>query len=78
MAKPLAQMPYQTLGDLELTFSPLESVQNYRRDLDLSRRGPVVIKERVRAIGGNLTVDSAPGRGARLEIAIPSGETLPR
>lgn len=47
-------------------------------DLDLTRRGPVVIKERVRAIGGSLTVDSAPGRGARLEIAIPSGESTVR
>jgi len=36
MAKPLGQMPYQTLGDLALTFSPIESVHNYRRELDIS------------------------------------------
>jgi alpha-L-fucosidase 2 len=36
MAKPLAQMPYQTLGDLALTFPDAESVENYRRDLDLA------------------------------------------
>ena len=36
MAKPLAQMPYQTLGDLGLTFAPVEVVERYRRDLDLS------------------------------------------
>jgi alpha-L-fucosidase 2 len=35
MSKPLAQMPYQTAGDLALTFPQVESVENYRRDLDL-------------------------------------------
>ena len=38
MAKPLAQMPYQTLGDLALTFPAVEAVENYRRDLDLDDR----------------------------------------
>jgi alpha-L-fucosidase 2 len=36
MSKPLAQMPYQTVGDLALTFPPVDSVENYRRDLDLT------------------------------------------
>jgi signal transduction histidine kinase len=40
-------------------------------ELDAARLGPVVIKERLRAIGGELTVESAPGRGARLEISFP-------
>jgi signal transduction histidine kinase len=40
-------------------------------DLDASRQGPFVIKQRVRAIGGELTVDSDPGHGARLEITVP-------
>jgi alpha-L-fucosidase 2 len=35
MAKPLAQMPYETLGDLLLTFPKADVVENYRRDLDL-------------------------------------------
>jgi two-component system sensor histidine kinase DegS len=39
-------------------------------DLDAQRKGPSVIKERVRSIGADLTIDSAPGRGARLEIAL--------
>jgi signal transduction histidine kinase len=39
--------------------------------LDASHRGPSVIKERVRGIGGQLTIDSSPGRWARLEITIP-------
>ena len=36
-----------------------------------SRRGPLVIKERVRAIGGELAIESSPGQGARLEIRFP-------
>jgi alpha-L-fucosidase 2 len=35
MAKPLRQMPYQTVGDLRLTFPGLETHTDYRRDLDL-------------------------------------------
>jgi signal transduction histidine kinase len=42
-------------------------------ELDDARRGPLVIKERVRQLGGTLVLDSAPGRGSRLEIAIPRG-----
>ena len=40
-------------------------------ELDAARRGPLVIKERVRSIGGELTVESTPGGGARLEITLP-------
>jgi alpha-L-fucosidase 2 len=36
MAKPLAQMPYQTLGDLYLKFAAIDVAENYRRDLDLA------------------------------------------
>ena len=36
MSKPLTQMPYETLGDLALTFPQLDAVENYRRDLDLA------------------------------------------
>ena len=35
MAKPLRQMPYETLGDLLLTFPTNAVVENYRRDLNL-------------------------------------------
>lgn len=35
MAKPLGQMPYQTVGDLLLAFSGGTNVQNYRRELNL-------------------------------------------
>ena len=34
-------------------------------------KGPVVIKERVRLLAGELTIESNPGRGSRLEIEIP-------
>jgi len=36
MSKPLGQMPYETVGDLALTFPEVDSVENYRRDLDLT------------------------------------------
>jgi len=42
-----------------------------QEDLDRQRRGPVVIKERVRAIGGELSIESEPGRGSRLAIVWP-------
>jgi signal transduction histidine kinase len=47
-------------------------------DLDASRRGPLVIKERVRLIGGELTIESDPGQGARLEIAVPLSDYVLR
>ena len=40
-------------------------------ELDGSRHGPAVIKERVRAVGGDMVIESTPGRGARLEITVP-------
>lgn len=40
-------------------------------ELDARRLGPLVIKERVRSIGGDLSIDSAPGGGALLEITVP-------
>ncbi len=39
--------------------------------LDAARQGPLVIKERVRSIGGGLWIESPPGKGARLEITFP-------
>jgi signal transduction histidine kinase len=40
-------------------------------ELDALGRGPLVIKERVRLIDGELTIESIPGQGARLEISVP-------
>jgi signal transduction histidine kinase len=36
--------------------------------LETSERGPAVIKERVRAMGGTLVIDSQRGRGVRIEV----------
>jgi len=41
------------------------------QELDAAGRGPLIIKERVRMIGGELAVESLPGSGARLEISVP-------
>jgi signal transduction histidine kinase len=43
-------------------------------ELEEARRGPMIIRDRVRAIGGELSIDTRPGRGARLEITIPRQE----
>ena len=40
-------------------------------ELDLSSRAPAVIRERVRLIQGELTIESRPGRGARIEVRVP-------
>ena len=40
-------------------------------DLERARKGPSMIRERVRLIGGELTIESDPGHGTRLEIAVP-------
>lgn len=41
------------------------------KDLDGLRQGPAVIKERVRAVEGDMVLESTPGHGARLEITVP-------
>jgi signal transduction histidine kinase len=40
-------------------------------------KGPMIILERVGLIGGELTVESNPGQGTRLEIIVPKNEDLP-
>ena len=40
-------------------------------ELETMGQGPWVIKERVRVIGGDLILDSKPGRGSRLAITVP-------
>jgi signal transduction histidine kinase len=44
-------------------------------ELERIRRGPMIIKQRARAIGAELTVESRPGQGARLEIKVPQPMT---
>jgi two-component system nitrate/nitrite sensor histidine kinase NarX len=45
--------------------------------LDEIGKGPMIIKERVRLIAGELTVESNPGQGTRLEVIVPRGGELP-
>ena len=40
-------------------------------ELQTTGKGPVVIRDRVRLLAGELAVESNPGQGARLEITIP-------
>jgi signal transduction histidine kinase len=40
-------------------------------ELEATGKGPAVIKERLRSIGGELALESVPGRGARLELLLP-------
>jgi signal transduction histidine kinase len=42
-----------------------------QKELDDLGRGPLVIKERVRVIAGELAIESTPGQGSRLEISVP-------
>jgi len=45
-------------------------------ELDSSGRVPAIIRERVRLIQGELTIESKPGGGARLEILVPQAELV--
>jgi signal transduction histidine kinase len=40
-------------------------------ELETSGKGPAVIRERVRLLAGEITIESTPGHGARLEVRIP-------
>jgi signal transduction histidine kinase len=45
-------------------------------ELDSSGRVPAIIRERVRLIQGELTIESKPGQGARLEILVPQDQLV--
>ncbi len=40
-------------------------------ELETAGKGPMTIRERVRLLEGELTVESTPGHGARIEVRIP-------
>jgi signal transduction histidine kinase len=49
-----------------------EFAGRYNQDqMEEDGKGPLIIKERVRLIAGELTVESNPGQGTRLEITVP-------
>ncbi len=43
-------------------------------ELDSTGRAPAIIRERVRLIQGELTIESKPGHGARIEVRVPRAE----
>jgi signal transduction histidine kinase len=50
----------------------------YNRDqMDEAGKGPMIIMERVGLIAGELTVESSPGQGTRLEVTVPRGGDVP-
>jgi signal transduction histidine kinase len=50
----------------------------YTQDrMDQDGKGPMIIRERVRLIAGELTVESNPGQGTRLEITVPRNGEVP-
>ena len=40
-------------------------------ELETTGKGPAVIRERVRLLAGELTIESNPGHGARVEVRVP-------
>ncbi len=50
----------------------------YNRDqMDETGKGPMIIMERVGLIAGELTVESNPGQGTRLEVTVPRSGDVP-
>jgi signal transduction histidine kinase len=43
-----------------------------QRELEVMSAGPLIIRERVRALRGELNVVSMPGKGARLHVKVPA------
>jgi signal transduction histidine kinase len=43
-----------------------------QEEIDAQRKGPVIIRERVRAIGGSLALRSHRGSGTQVEVTIPA------
>jgi signal transduction histidine kinase len=48
-----------------------------QQQMDEAGKGPMIIKERVGLIAGELTVESTPGQGARLEVTVPRNGDVP-
>jgi len=48
-----------------------------QQQIEESGKGPMIIKERVGLIAGELTVESNPGQGTRLEVTVPRDGDVP-
>jgi signal transduction histidine kinase len=55
---------------------PFEGRYN-RNQMGETGKGPMIIMERVGLIAGDLTVESNPGQGARLEVTVPRNGEVP-
>jgi signal transduction histidine kinase len=44
-------------------------------ELETRLQGPAVIRERLRVLGGDISINSTPGRGARLDMSVPLKES---
>ena len=55
---------------------PFEGRYN-QQQMEESGKGPMIIRERVRLISGELTVESTPGQGTRLEVTVPRNGEMP-
>jgi signal transduction histidine kinase len=66
----------QRTGNLQLTVEddgrgfPFSGTMS-EAELEAAGKGPAVIRERVRLLAGELTIESNPGHGARLQVRIP-------
>src|SRR6478735_3336961 len=78
MSKPLGQMPYETVGDLALTFPQVESVENYRRDLDLTTATAHVAFTRGGVTFSREVFASAPDQVIAVRLTQPSCADLVR
>jgi signal transduction histidine kinase len=47
------------------------------QQMDEIGKGPMIIKERVRLIAGEVTIESTPGQGSRLEVTVPRSGEMP-
>ncbi len=47
------------------------------QQVEESGKGPMIIKERVSLIAGELTIESNPGQGTRLEVTVPRDGNVP-
>ncbi len=45
-------------------------------ELDADGRAPAIIRERVRLIQGDLTIESKPGKGSRVEVYVPQAQPV--
>ena len=48
-----------------------------QQQMEEAGKGPMIIKERVGLIAGELTIESTPGQGSRLEVTVPRNGDAP-